>query len=49
MQSRITAERLTSLLKEAEKAHAKYEKKLGKRDTKWPEWYAKFILLKLKK
>ncbi|NJE25416.1 hypothetical protein E3E22_02005 [Thermococcus sp. MV5] len=45
----ITKERLIQLLKEAEKAHAEYEGKLGKRDENWPEWYAEYIIEKLKK
>ncbi|WP_156300709.1 hypothetical protein [Thermococcus sp. EP1] len=45
----ITKEKLIQLLKEAETAHAEYEKKLGKRDENWPEWYAEYIIEKLKK
>ncbi|USH00771.1 hypothetical protein K1720_04905 [Thermococcus argininiproducens] len=45
----LTKEKLAQLLKEAERAHAEYEKKLGKRDENWPEWYAEYIIEKLKK
>ena len=37
---------LEKLMKEAELAHAKYEKKLGKKDQNWPVWLAKFIIKK---
>jgi hypothetical protein len=43
----ITKEELASLLKQAEKAHAEYEKFLGTKDDDWPTWYADFILKKL--
>lgn len=43
MQSHISKERLAQLLKEAEKAHAEYEKTLGHRDEAWAEWYAGYI------
>jgi len=45
----LTQERLASLLKEAEGAHAEYERKLGQRDEQWPQWYAAYILEKLEK
>lgn len=44
----LTKEKLAKLLREAEMAHAEYEEKLGKRDENWPEWYAKYIIEKLK-
>ncbi len=44
----ITKERLADLLRQAEQAHAEYEKSLGKRDEDWPAWYADFILQKLR-
>lgn len=40
---------LEKLLKEAERAHGKYEKELGHRDENWASWYAQFIIEKLKK
>lgn len=43
----ITKEELTRLLKEAEKAHAEYEKTLGSRDEDWAAWYAEFLIKKL--
>lgn len=43
----ISKEELAALLREAEKAHAEYEKMLGGRDDDWPTWYADFVLKKL--
>jgi len=43
----LSKKTLTNLLKEAEKAHAIYEKTLEKRDEMWPEWYAEYIIKKL--
>ena len=43
----LTKEALTSLLKEAEKAHADYEYALGQRDYDWATWYAAFIIDRL--
>ena len=43
----ITKEQLAELLRQAERAHAEYEKGLGKRDDDWPAWYADFILRRL--
>ncbi|WP_157255181.1 hypothetical protein [Palaeococcus ferrophilus] len=43
----LTKELLASLLREAERAHAEYEKSLGKRDENWPEWYAGYIIKRL--
>ncbi len=43
----LTKEALTSLLKEAEKAHAEYEYALGHRDDDWATWYAGFIIDRL--
>lgn len=44
---KTTKEQLTELLRQAEKAHGKYEKSLGHRDENWSEWYASFILREL--
>jgi hypothetical protein len=44
----LTKEQLTALLRQAEQAHAEYEKGLGERDDDWPAWYAEFIVNKLK-
>jgi hypothetical protein len=43
----LTAERLTALLHEAERAHGAFEKELGRRDEDWPTWYAQYILDRL--
>lgn len=43
----LTQEILAALLRDAEAAHAEYEKTLGKRDEHWPEWYAKWIFDKM--
>ncbi len=40
----VTAEQLATLLREAEAAHAEYERQLGHPDSDWPTWYARFIL-----
>jgi hypothetical protein len=47
VQAQLTREELARLLREAEQAHAAYEKELGSRDQDWPGWYADFILLRL--
>jgi hypothetical protein len=44
----LTAERLAELLREAEAAHAEYERTLGQRDEDWPAWYARYIIEKLR-
>ena len=44
MQTQLTREELARLLREAEQAHAAYEKQLGSRDEDWPGWYADDIL-----
>jgi hypothetical protein len=44
----LTAEELARLLREAEQAHAAYEKELGERDEDWPSWYATWILDRLR-
>lgn len=44
MNEKLDKENLTRLLKEAERAHAEYEKSLGRADENWPAWYADFIL-----
>jgi hypothetical protein len=43
----FTKEALTSLLIEAEKAHAEYEYALGQKDYDWATWYAGFIIERL--
>lgn len=45
--SELTAERLAELLREAERAHAAYERELGERDEDWPGWYARYIVERL--
>ncbi len=44
---RLTKETLEQLLRQAEQAHAEYEKQLGSRDESWPAWYAEFITKQL--
>jgi hypothetical protein len=46
-QNVLTKEALTSLLIEAEKAHAEYEYALCHRDPDWATWYAGFIIDRL--
>jgi hypothetical protein len=48
MDPSLSVEQLARLLKEAEAAHAVYEKTLGKRDDAWQEWYADYIIKKIK-
>jgi hypothetical protein len=43
----LTREQLAQLLREAESAHAAYERELGQRHEDWPAWYAGYILDKL--
>jgi hypothetical protein len=43
----LTQQELAGLLKDAESAHAEYERELGHRDDDWPTWYADYILAKL--
>lgn len=43
----LTQEDLAALLREAEGAHAEYERELGARDEDWPAWYAVYILDRL--
>ena len=40
----MTEDRLRTLLRVAESAHAAYEAELGKPDEDWPAWYAAFIV-----
>ena len=44
----LTTEQLAALLREAESAHAEYERGLGQRDEDWPSWYADYILGRLR-
>jgi hypothetical protein len=43
----ITAEELAAALREAEAAHAEYERQLGRPDPDWPTWYANHIVEQL--
>ena len=43
----VTKQDLERLLREAEQAHAEYERSLGTRDENWPAWYADFIFQRL--
>jgi hypothetical protein len=40
-------ERLTEILREAERAHAVYERSLGHADSAWAAWYARHIIHRL--
>ena len=40
----LTEDRLRTLLRVAESAHAAYETELGAEDPDWPTWYAQFIV-----
>jgi catechol 2,3-dioxygenase-like lactoylglutathione lyase family enzyme len=35
---------LATALRRAEAAHAEYEKRTGRQDANWPEWYAEYIV-----
>ncbi len=43
----VDQETLARLLREAEAAHAEFEKQLGRRDDDWPSWYARYIVDRL--
>jgi len=43
----MNKDELAALLREAEKAHAEYEKMLGGKDDDWPAWYADFVVKKM--
>lgn len=47
MHVQLTREDLARLLREAEQAHAAYERELGRRDEDWPGWSADYILRRL--
>ena len=44
----VTEDRLRTLLRVAESAHAAYEQELGRPDDDWPTWYASFIVARLR-
>jgi hypothetical protein len=44
---RIDEATLERLLREAEAAHAAYERETGRRDDNWPAWYARYIITEL--
>jgi hypothetical protein len=35
---------LASALRRAAAAHGEHEKRIGKRDENWPDWYAEYIV-----
>lgn len=39
---------LAQLLRDAEAAHAEYERQTGTRDENWPAWYAHYIVERLR-
>ncbi len=45
----LPREELARLLRDAERAHAEYERELGHRDEDWPSWYAGWILDQLER
>ena len=44
----LTQEELAELLRDAERAHAAYERETGERDEDWPSWYARYLLDRLR-
>jgi hypothetical protein len=44
----VSEDRLRTLLRVAESAHAAYEQELGRADDDWPTWYASFIVERLR-
>jgi hypothetical protein len=44
----LSQDQLADLLRDAERAHAEYERGLGERDEDWPAWYAGYILDRLR-
>ena len=43
----VSEDRLRTLLRVAESAHAAYEAERGEPDEDWPTWYASFIVARL--
>jgi hypothetical protein len=39
-----SASGLASALRRAEAAHGKHEKRIGKADPNWPDWYAEYMV-----
>jgi catechol 2,3-dioxygenase-like lactoylglutathione lyase family enzyme len=39
-----SASDLASALRRAEAAHGEHEKRIGRRDTNWPDWYAAYMV-----
>lgn len=46
MSATFTIFSLAESLRDAEGAHAEFEKALGRRDENWPEWYATYMIHK---
>ena len=44
----VSEDRLRTLLRVAESAHAAYEAEQGRPDEDWPTWYAEFIVTRLR-
>ena len=40
----VSTDDLAKALRRAEAAHGEHEKKLGKRDANWPDWYADYMV-----
>lgn len=43
----LTIEQLAKLLRDAEIAHADYERSIGRADGDWPRWYAEYMIAQL--
>ena len=44
----IHVDTLAEFLRDAEKAHADYEKNIGGKDADWPRWYASYLTKRFK-
>jgi catechol 2,3-dioxygenase-like lactoylglutathione lyase family enzyme len=40
----VSSAELATALRRAETAHGEHEKRIGKRDEDWPDWYAEYIV-----
>ena len=39
-----TSAEIAGALRRAEAAHGEHEKRTGRRDTEWPDWYARYMV-----
>lgn len=44
----LTQDELAELLRDAQRAHADYERETGQPDEDWPSWYAAYLLDRLR-